>query len=231
MAVHDWSLLEPDAFHSFRLSWIAGLSRWLNTEVLSDDFYSCLERPWRPVENVVAGVDESSQLLNSQSSETEWSQDERARWYASVADRIVVRSSANDSARVVIEICSPGTWLGEPGRRHREHLQFLGHGVTVVDINLFSIPASHIEADSKAGGIVGRAGGRHTSGRCHVNQLVGTRSTGWKSSRFHLSEVIPDVRVELSSGNTVLLPINQSYLDAWSGEPEIVTRRLVTSGV
>ncbi len=86
MPIHDWTRVDAGLFHAFHQSWISVLSRALNTERLSPDYYALMERA-------------SQEPISENLSED--------RIYVRNADRIAVRHRHGQIVAVV-EIVSPG---------------------------------------------------------------------------------------------------------------------------
>lgn len=93
MPVHDWSRVGNWVFHDFHLSWIAGLWKTLNADVLTRDYYAMIEH--------AARLDEPN-LPDSRADH--WEAEPFTRRQPSV----VIRRDGDERIVALIEILSPG---------------------------------------------------------------------------------------------------------------------------
>ncbi len=93
MPVHDWSRVADWVFHDFHLSWIAGLWKTLNADVLTRDYYAMIEH--------AARLDEPN-VRASRANHPEVEPFTRRQ------RNVVIRHHSDERIVALIEILSPG---------------------------------------------------------------------------------------------------------------------------
>jgi hypothetical protein len=125
MPIHDWTRVNAGTFHHFHVSWIAEISRVLNTSVLPDDYYAMAEQvagnigpdvltlqvtPSRKSPRPAAsngGVAVAAAVVTAPP-QVHFVETTEEDLYARKRKRLVIRHSSNDRIVALVEIVSPG---------------------------------------------------------------------------------------------------------------------------
>jgi len=242
VAIHDWTTIFAGGFHHFHQAWVLGISNQLNTGVLPDGYFAAAEQSTgRSYPDVVAlelDVREPGAAEDSDTTElrqtggiavtdapprVRFSFDSEVFQYAEMADRIAIRSLNRNKIVAVIEVVSPGNkHSGLAFGKFREKVHYLiRHGIQVMIIDLFP-PGKfdpqgisrglQIESDSIVPAVTND----------EPLSLVSLRVTDHVSGFVELCAVgqdVPTMPLFLSDERYVNVPLNDSYIQAWSSLP------------
>jgi hypothetical protein len=102
MPIHDWTRVEPGIFHSFHHDWITAIKRALNSAQLPEDYYALAEQ-----QAAGSGPDVLSALTDVHDPSRFIAQTD-AEFYRRKKSSVVVRNVSDDSAVAIVEIVSAG---------------------------------------------------------------------------------------------------------------------------
>ena len=218
MPTHDWLRVDVDLFHDFHQTWIVELSGSLNSR-LPDGYSALLERrSWRRLPDMSKPVaDFDSQPMTP----------------TSRRNRIGILHALRRIA-CVVEIVSPGNKEGRAARESfaENVVGFLKAGIHVVVVDLFPTgPSFHDLVWNHFGTGVSE---RHPIGPMLVASYKAERPNEDETTEAFLEPLaigaaIPEMPAFLESDFYVNLPLEDTYMRAWSSCPKDM-RYLVEHG-
>lgn len=240
MAVHDWSKVVAGNFHDFHQSWIIELRRALNRGLLPKGFYAMAEQAARgPIPDVLAlqskNLDEDSnwndadkgavRTLAKSPPKVRFVEAAEEDLYAARADRVVIRHVNGDRVVAYIEIVSFGN------KSSAEPLdKFIDKLTEAIDrgCHLLVIDLHHPHIHDPRG--IHAAFWEHVSSTAHgVTEAQPFGVSAYRAAfpptayfePVGLGEALPDMPLFLSEDHYIDVPLEQTYMAAWSdtGEP------------
>lgn len=213
IGTHDWSRVPAGLYHDFHQSWAVKLSGRLNASVLPQGYYSLVTR------DVFPGTEAEGAILGESDLAA----------YARLANAITVYSEPDDAGVATIEIVSPGNkWCRAAVEDFRKKVLSRferGQSLLVVD----PLPLT----DSAPGGLhaaiwdrrFGIAGTTVSDDRpiCLVSYRAEPVGGGYVPeayfSKVPFGEPLPRMPLMLTPERAVMVPLGESYADAWETTP------------
>lgn len=239
MPIHDWTRVESGLFHHFHQDWTAEIARSLNRGVLPKGFSALIEqRVSGPEPDVVAvelgrgkGRSEDGGVATLDPPKLRLKQEitSDSAQYARKANRISVRHHLGEVV-AMIEVVSPGNKDGRAAFRSfiEKAVDFLESGVHLLIIDLFPPTPRDPEGIHKA--ILEEYGDLPFSqppGKplTLVSYQAATPLTA-HIEPLAVGDAFPDAPLYLTADRHVMVPLEKTYIDTWSGCPEAI-RELV----
>ena len=237
MPLHDWTRVPSGLFHHFHQFWAMEICRSLNRGRLPPGLSALVEQRSGPKETDVltvelAAPDDSAQggaaVLDRPKTRIHRQTDKS--YYAEKADRITIR---HHLGRIVafIEIVSPGNKDGD-----RSLEQFVGkiadamqQGIHVLVLDLFPPTTRDPSGIHKA--IWDQFDREDFALPAHQNRVFASyESDGIQDAHIEtigLGDPLPDMPLFIAPGAHVLVPLEETYMNAWEGTPAAVRRQVV----
>jgi hypothetical protein len=207
MPMHDWTRAEFGVFHAFHNAWIAELQKALNDHVLPPEYYALGEQR--------AG-DIGPDVLTLQG--------EDLAFYLARQRSIMIRHASGDRVVAMIEIVSPGN---KHGQRALDDLVDKVVAALEVGIHILIIdglPPGPRDPDGIHGVIWDRLlAGSYQAPDGDPLTLVSYAARGTITAfvePFRVGSPLPDMPLFLQPGHYVPVPLEATYLSAWSGVPQ-----------
>jgi hypothetical protein len=240
MPVHDWSRVRAGKFHHFHNSWIYKLSDRLNAGLLPAGFYAAGEQvagdvepdvltlqqrelapsPWHESAGVVAVEENPPQVSYTFSAEE--------AIYLRKQDRVAIRA-ADDRLVAIIEIISRGNKASrnELDRFLRKVASALDSGIHLLVVDL------HPPGPHDPHGIHG-AIWEHLFGECPTapaDRPLTLAAYRAESVTAYIEPVavgaaLPNMPLFLDTAWYIHVPLEETYVETWSGLPEPWKREL-----
>ena len=242
MPVHDWSRVRSGKFHHFHNSWIYKISDRLNAGILPPGFYAAGEQvvgevepdvvtlqdrsispgDWQDAARVIAVAECPPQVHHTMEAEQ--------AIYLRKQDRVVIRAADNDRIVALIEIISRGNKDSrhEIDRLLRKVASALDRGYHLVIIDLH--PYGPLDLHGIHGAIW-----EYLFGVCPaspgdrpltlVSYCAAPAATAYVEP-LAVGAPLPDMPLFLDAGWYVNVPLEETYMQSWSGLPEPWKREL-----
>jgi hypothetical protein len=201
MPMHDWTRVPAGVFHAFHNTWISDLQKALNDHVLPPEFYA----------------------LGEQRAGRITQEAEDLAFYLSRQRSLVIRHSSGDRIVALIEILSPAN---KHTRRALDDLvdklvAALEDGIHVLVID--ALPPTPRDPDGIHGVIWDRLlAGTYQAPADDPLTLVSYAArqaiTAYVEP-FHVGQSLMDMPLFLQPDRYVLVPLETTYSNAWSGVP------------
>lgn len=214
--MHDWPRVPSGLFHHFHQGWAWEIGQSLNDGRLPDGFSALVEQRQSPKETVD---------LSSYEDQTDKAH------YANKADRVVIR---HHLGRVVafIEIVSPGKKDGD-----RSLAEFVGkiaeamqQRIHVLVLDLFPPTVRDPFGIHKA--IWDQFDREDFELSPHQNRVFASYESDTSQTAhietLGLGDKLPDMPLFIATGAHILVPLEESYMQAWEGTPQSVRRQVIT---
>ncbi len=250
MPTHDWSRLHSGEWHAFHVWWIGSLARALNGGRLPEGFYALPEQ--RSLEDPVDGGKEKRHepdVLTLERADAPWASAtddggvavaepettllgdvELDAAYAAMRRTIVIRHVSDDRPVAMLEIASPGNKESKSAVNSfvAKCTGWLKSGLHVAIIDLFpprsfdpfGLGVTVAEANG-VGAIEERVPG--------VSFEAGPRLRTF-GDMFAIGDEIPPLPLFYARRRHVMLPLQETYDDAFVGVPKHLRERLQAPG-
>lgn len=244
MPMHDWTRAEFGVFHAFHNTWIAELQKALNDHVLPPEYYALGEQRAGDIGPDVLTL--QAQEDPYQANGWSRSNDESGRGMVALAETpprvritleaedlafylarqrsILIRQAAGDRVVAMIEIVSPGN---KHGQRALDDLVDKVVAALEVGIHILIIdglPPGPRDPDGIHGVIWDRLlAGSYQAPDGDPLTLVSYAARGTITAfvePFRVGSPLPDMPLFLQPGHYVPVPLEATYLSAWSGVPQ-----------
>jgi hypothetical protein len=237
MPLHDWSRVPSGLFHHFHQGWAWEIARSLNRGRLPPGLAALVEQRSGPKEADVltvelAAPDESVQggAAVLERPKTRIHRQTDKAYYAEKADRITVRHHLGHIV-AFIEIVSPGNKDGD-----RSLEQFVGkivdamqQGIHVLVLDLFPPTTRDPAGIHKA--IWDQFDREDFALPAHQKRVFASyESDGVHDAHIEtigLGDPLPDMPLFIAPGAHVLVPLEETYMNAWEDTPAAVRRQVV----
>ena len=247
MPIHDWRRVTAGTFHHFHQEWISEIGRALNGGLLPAGYYALTDQvaggPHPDVlmlEEVEEGDDEYSDGYGDEPSfgfggggaavvsaiadhppKLRYTLEAEEAIYASKADRVAIYHSTGDRVIAFIEIVSPGNkHSGVAVRQLIDKLaNALAQGCHVILIDLF--PPGPNDPQGLHAKLWGKADPPMTDDEPFT--LVSYRASASPVAHLEpmaVGETLVDVPLFLDQQHYINVPLEATYLAAWTGLPD-----------
>jgi len=237
MPLHDWTRVPPGLFHHFHQGWAWEIARALNRGRLPSGLSALVEQRSGPKETDVltvelAAPDESAQggAAVLERPKTRIHRQTDKFYYADKADRISIR---HHLGRIVafIEIISPGNKDGDRALEQfvSKIAEALQQGIHVLVLDLFPPTSRDSAGIHKA--IWDQFDREEFELPAQQNRIFASyESDGVQNAHIEtigLGDPLPDMPLFIAPGAHVLVPLEESYMNAWEDTPTAVRRQVV----
>ena len=234
MPIHDWSRLKASAFHGFHGRWITFLTGVLNKGLLPPGYLADGEQVASQGEDRInadlvtlrrrpTGFDGPAEGGTALAVDPKTFAETRVPRPDALPlpRRLVVRESRNYDLVAVLEIVSPAN-RDRPESVNQFAVkidQLLGAGVHVMLIDLFA--SGRHDPDGMHGAVLGRIAPdepyTHPDATARTVASYGADSTDFRVlvARPRLGEPLPDTPLSLAPDRYVIVPLEQTYLQAY----------------
>jgi Protein of unknown function (DUF4058) len=242
MPIHDWTRVDPGAFHDFHQSWTVNLSVALNDRFLPPDHFSMIERrraPPKADELTLAFKREPEEQIDDQPggiavatvspSARVVLRKTDALAYADMADRVTVRD--NQGALVaVVEIVSPGNKhsIGELRAFVQKAADLIAHGVHLLVVDLF--PPTKRDPNGMAKAIWDEFAEEDLALPNGKPLTISACDAGSDRTMYiyycGVGDALPEVPLFIRPGWYVPVPLESTYASTWRTFPAPLKRLL-----
>jgi hypothetical protein len=237
MPLHDWTRVPSGLFHHFHQFWATEICRNLNRGRLPPGLSALVEQRTGPKEVDLLTVelaepDESAPAGTAvlERPKTRIHRQTDKAYYADKADRITIRHHLGQIV-AFIEIVSPGNKDGD-----RALEQFVGKiaeamqkGIHVLVLDLF--PPTSRDPDGIHKAIWDQFDREDFELPSHQNRVFASyESAGVQNAHIEtigLGDLLPDMPLFIAPGAHVLVPLEETYRNAWEDTPAAVRRQVL----
>ena len=234
MPVHDWKRVNAGAFHHFHTCWVAELAKALNDGVLPPDYYALAEQVAGGVipdvltlQTAAPGEDEPEPTgglaVAVQPPKARFSATFETDLYAERSRTVVIRHSSGDRVIAMIEIVSPGN----KATRHAlesfvdKAYSALKAGCHLLVVDLF--PPGPRDPQGIHGALAEEFGETGFTLPADKPLVLASYSAG-ELKRYYVEplavgDALPEMPLFLTADVYVPVPLETTYLAAWSAVP------------
>jgi hypothetical protein len=235
MPIHDWTKVISGTFHDFHHAWIAEIRKALNSGLLPSAYYAQAEQV---AQDIVADVLTLHAVADQPPHEAHTGMTavadappkvsiteslEEVDFYALKRKSLLIRHTVGDEVVAIIEIVSLGN-----KNRQKALDQFLDKAVSALrsGIHLMVIDL-HPPGKHGPEGIHGALWGEFCSRPFKMpegNSFTLAAYEGGQAPKAYvepiaLSDPLPDMPLFLDEGYYIDVPLEETYMEAWSGVP------------
>jgi uncharacterized protein DUF4058 len=240
MPIHDWSRMPAGLFHDFHQVWSILIRNTLNRKLLPEGFTALVEQRSGPREGDILAIESEEESHRDRRPTGGTATMDRPtakiirqtdrQFYAKKANRIVVRHQLGEIV-AVIEVVSPGN--KDSARSLNEFtkkiVDFLDAGIHSLVVDLFPPTKRDPFGIHKAIWdqiIEEEFAFPEGCDRIAVSYEAGEKFTAYVEP-LRVGEPLPQMPLFLIDGLSLKVPLEETYMDAWSETPESV-RRILT---
>ncbi len=243
MVVHDWTKVDSGVWHHFHLGWLGQLSIPLNRGLLPKAYYAMAEQRatiYEPdlltLERVTSDTDfeDRGGVAILERPKVQLVQESKNTFYTRRRRVIAIRHVSDDRLVAVVELVSPGNKSSNTAIKQfvDKSLDFIERGNHVTLIDLF--PGSKRNPGGFHGLIWDSISGEEYRLPTDKPLLLSSYEVAGDSVRAYLEplkvgDVLPDMPLYLREHFYVMLPLAETYEQAWRGMPKHLTEVLARS--
>ena len=238
MPVHHWTRVIPGVFHAFHHSWIEEISRALNRGILPADYYALPEQMAGAFGPDVLTLERQSGEGNSPGHaidsggpvallvappEVRLTAESEIEHYRRKQSHVAVRHASDDSLIAVVEVVSPGNKASRGALRAfaQKAAEFLERGIHLLVLDV--LPPTRLAPEGIHGVIWEEITGEdYEAPRDEPLTLVAYESAANVRAYVEPVQVGRELRsmpLYLEPGGYVLVPLEQTYSDAFAALP------------
>lgn len=242
MPMHDWTRVDPNAYHTFHLFWLGTLASALNRNGLPEGYYAMAEHTAPPcVPDVVTLAtddaphpDDEGGVAVVAAPKTKISATEHGRKQKLAGRRIAIKHERDRQIVAVIEIVSPSNKAKklEFNDLVGKSVQLLRQGIHLLLIDPF--PPTRRDPNGIHAAVWRELTGKKAEFDADKPLTLASyaaRGDDMYSSFVEplaVGDTLPDMPLFLTPGRHVPAPLEESYRTAWDGYP-LPIRKLLES--
>lgn len=234
MPIHDWSRVDPGIFHDFHQTWITQIKVALNSGLLPPECYALAEargakfeadvltlRSGGMVDPHPPDVADAGVLLAEPKARVQAETD--MDYYRRKQNVVAVRHVSGDELIAVVEIVSKGNKSGRQALEDfvTKSVKLIGHGIHLLIADLQ--PPTRRDPNGIHGCIWEELTGDLYEAPSDKPLTLAAYESGPSTHAYVEPVAVGDVMIDmplfLRPGGHILVPLEQTYLEAWDAVP------------